>query len=258
MFSWQAGLITFLVIQHFRSVVFTIFVHRGLGHRMFTFNPILTHIFRFYLWFTMAYSWRNWMQIWVAEHGKHHRYSDLPGDPHSPYQLTFKQLLFDFNKPGSSHALTPAELQLYASDIQSPTDWVERNIYWRHPKLGLLILWIAGTVLFGWFGFIIGIITYFYITQILILLSNWIQHKIGFSYATHLETGDRSKITCPIGIIMAGESLHARHHNNPGNPNFGQRWWEIDTGWWYCKLLIATGLMKLNNKVTTNLVGTPV
>jgi stearoyl-CoA desaturase (delta-9 desaturase) len=247
MFSWQAGLITLLILQHFRNVVFTIFVHRGLGHRMFIFHPKLVHFFRFYLWFTMAYSWPNWMQGWVAQHGKHHRYSDLPGDPHSPIQLTIRQLLTDFDNPNSSYAITSADLQFYAADIQSPDDSVERNLYCRYPRLGLLILWVIGTILFGLFGFIVGIISYFFSTHIAIILSNWLQHKIGFSYATRLETGDRSKIICPVGIIMAGESLHARHHSDPGNPNFGQRWWEIDTGWWYCKLLIVAGLMQLNN-----------
>ena len=248
MFSWQAGLITLLILQHFRWVVFSIYVHRGLGHHMFEFSPVLSHVFRFYLWFSMKYSWPNWMQYYAAQHRKHHKYSDLPNDPHSPYQLTFKQLLYDFDKPGSSYALTQEELQLYAPDIQTANDWVERHLYCRYPRLGLLIYWILATILFGWFGFVVGIVTYLFMDQIGIMLSNWIMHKIGFSYATQHDTGDRSKIVCPIGVIMAGESLHARHHNDPGNPNFGHRWWELDVGWWYCRLLISVGLMKLVNK----------
>lgn len=248
MFSWQAGLITFLVLQHFRWVVFSIYVHRGISHRMFEFTPVLSHIFRFYLWFSMKYTWPNWMQYYAAQHRKHHRYSDLPEDPHSPYQLTFKQLLYDFDQPDSSYALTPEEIQQYAPDVVTADDWVQKNVYGPYPKLGLAIYWLLSTILFGWFGFVVGMTTYLFMDQIGIFLSNWVMHKVGFSYAVRKETGDRSKIVFPLGIIMAGESLHTRHHNDPGNPNFAHRWWEFDTGWWYCQLLMSLKLMKLVDK----------
>jgi len=248
MFSWQAGLITFLILQHFRWVVFSIYVHRGLGHHMFEFSPVLSHIFRFYLWFAMKFTWPNWMQYYAAQHRKHHRYSDIPGDPHSPYLLKFKELLYDFDKPNSSYALSLEEIQQYAPDIKTPDDWMQKNVYGSYPKLGLAIYWLLGTLFFGWFGFVVGLITYLFMDQIGIILSNWVMHKVGFSYATRTETGDRSKIVFPFGIIMGGEALHARHHNDPSNPNFAHRWWEFDTGYWYCRLFIALGLMTLVDK----------
>lgn len=247
MYSWQACIITFLIIQHFRWVAFSIYVHRGMGHHCFTFKPALEHFFRFYLWFFNKMAWPNWQQHYAAQHRKHHKYSDLPEDPHSPYQISLKKLISDFDKitPDSTYYLTPEEVNSYAPDISSTNDWMDRNLYCKYPRLGLFIYWILQTILFGWLGFIIGIITFVAMDQISIFLSNWVMHKVGFEYATDTSTGDRSKTVFPFGLIMAGEALHAHHHNDTGKPYFHRHWWEIDTGWIYCRVLMFFGLMRL-------------
>lgn len=250
MFSWQAGLITMWFLIHYKWVASSLFMHRGMGHRCFDFGPILSHFFRFYLWMTGTPVWPNWMQVWTAQHRKHHRYSDLPNDPHSPYQVTFKQLLFDWGKVDSAWFITPEEAQFYAPDIISVDDWIERNLYCKYPKLGSLLTGIIFSVLFGWFGVAVGIVLYFYIQPVSNFLSVWIQHKVGFRYAEHAITHDHSRIVCPIGLFQAGEALHANHHADPSNPNFSKHWWELDPGWWYARFFIALGLMTLVNKDT--------
>ena len=212
----------------------------------FVLSPALDHFFRFILWFFCGHSWPNWQQHYAAMHRKHHATSDTPRDPHSPHQLTVKQLLdYKHYEPGRPYYISQSEMELYASDVVSVNDWVERNVYCKYPKLGQQIFWILQTLLFGVIGFILGSIVYFWIGDILVISTNWLCHKVG--YTPH-GTSDKSKIVFPIGIIICGEELHAHHHNNASTPYFNRHWWEIDTGWWYCKLLMMLRLMKLTTR----------
>src|SRR4051812_49928760 len=61
-------------------VASTVFLHRGLAHRAVTFKRPITEIFRFLVWITTGIRPRQW----VAVHRKHHAFTDIEGDPHSP------------------------------------------------------------------------------------------------------------------------------------------------------------------------------
>jgi stearoyl-CoA desaturase (delta-9 desaturase) len=250
MFSWQTGLIVLLITTHYRLMATTVYLHRGMAHGLFKFNPGLAHIFRFWLWASGQLIWKDWAQHWCAQHRKHHKYSDRRGDPHSPHQVTFKQLLFDFKKHDSPYFLTDKEVQFYAPDVSTPDDWIERNLYRKYPDLGRMIHAILFAVFFGWFGVVWGIILYFYIQPLGSLITAWAHHKIGFRYAAHSVTNDHSRLVCPFGLFQAGEVLHANHHAEPSNPTFSHHWWELDPGWWYIRFFIAVGLMSLVNKDT--------
>ena len=50
MFSWQTGLIIILIHMHIRYAVSTVYLHRGAGHHVFKFSPVLAHFCRFILW----------------------------------------------------------------------------------------------------------------------------------------------------------------------------------------------------------------
>jgi len=248
MFSWQTGLIIILIHMHIRYAVSTVYLHRGAGHHVFKFSPVLAHFCRFILWVTGQYFWKNWLQHWAAQHRKHHKYSDRPEDPHSPHQVTLKQFLFDYDKQYSPWYLTDEEVQFYAPDISTPDDWIDRNLYCKYPNLARGIQAIIFSILFGLPGIVFGIILYFYITPFSAFITAWTHHKIGFRYAAHSGTNDHSKILCPIGLFQSGESLHANHHADPRNPTFSHHWWELDPGWWYARFFTAMGLMSIVNR----------
>lgn len=247
MFSWQAGLITLLVVQHLSITAFSIYAHRGMGHHLFIFKPMLAHAFRFWLWFASGHCWPNWQQHYAAKHRKHHKYSDSELDPHSPFRYTFAQM-FDVSHDDSTRAnyISLDEIKLYAPDIVSPTDWINSNLYQPYPKLGMGILWAIFTALFGVAGFAFGALNYFYVGDFFIFVGNYAFHKFGFTYAKN-PGEDKSKILCPLGLFLAGEELHAHHHADDTNPCFSRHWWEIDLGWIYCRVLLFIGLMKLTN-----------
>ena len=245
MFGWQAALITFLIIWHFMGNFYSVYVHRGKGHNYFVFHPALEHLFRFWIWFTMAFSWPNWMQHYAAKHRKHHRYSDGPKDPHSPHHYTFAQM-FDVSHsdPNRANYISPEEVQEYASDVVSTNDWIERNLYCKYPRLGLQLMWLLQTIFFGWIGFVIGAGLYFGAKYIGIFFGNYIIHKVGFTYAGNVGT-DRSRVLFPVSIFFGGEEIHAHHHIDASKPWFSRRWWEFDSGWMYCRIFIALKLMRL-------------
>src|SRR5215470_10147463 len=80
-FSWN--LLALALSLYFARMAFTtIGYHRYFSHRSFkTSRP-----FQFVLAFLAHTSAQKGALWWAAHHRIHHRYSDLPGDPHSPKQ----------------------------------------------------------------------------------------------------------------------------------------------------------------------------
>jgi stearoyl-CoA desaturase (delta-9 desaturase) len=66
-------------------------------------------------------------------------------------------------------------------------------------------------------------------------LVNSLNH-LNVGYRNH-NTKDFSNNHLFTGYLVAGEGWHNNHHNDPANPKFGEKWWEIDLGWWFIKLI---------------------
>src|ERR1044072_9252487 len=58
----------------------TVYLHRALSHRALTMRPWVAFGFRTITWITTGIRPREW----VAVHRKHHAFTDVEGDPHSP------------------------------------------------------------------------------------------------------------------------------------------------------------------------------
>ena len=57
-----------------------VFLHRTLSHRAITMSPALRLTCRFLIWIMTGVKPRQW----VAVHRRHHAFTDVDGDPHSP------------------------------------------------------------------------------------------------------------------------------------------------------------------------------
>jgi stearoyl-CoA desaturase (delta-9 desaturase) len=239
--------IFFIICFHIVRVAFELLVHRSLAHNHYIMSKKLQNIFRFLLWLLSGLSFPKWNQRIVAMHRKHHIYSDQPNDPTSPNHFSFLQM-FDYNhyEPNRPYYISPEEMELYAPDIVPYDDWIEINLYQKYTKLGLTFLWLVYILLFGIGGLVLGAIHRFFISEILILTSHYMTHKIGFRYV-NLGTTNKALIVFPIGILLGGEELHANHHKSPSKLNLANRWFEFDIGYWYAKLFIKLGVMKVKN-----------
>ena len=234
-------LVYLLTATHITILCVTIFLHRGQAHRGLIFHPILSHFMRFWLWLTTGMVTKQW----VAIHRKHHRYSDLNGDPHSPHVYGFWKVLFK----GALlyHEASKDKDMVNTYGVGTPSDWIEHNIYSNHSRLGIGILFLFNIVLFGWIGALIWGIQMIWIPFWAAGVINGLGHWWGYQNG---ETRDLSRNISPFGIIIGGECLHNNHHLEPSNPKLSRRWFEFDVGWAWLNLFRFLKLAKLRTELS--------
>jgi stearoyl-CoA desaturase (delta-9 desaturase) len=227
-----------LIVTHITIIAVTLYLHRSQTHRGVTFNPVVNHFFRFWLWLTTAMVTKQW----VAIHRKHHQYSDVEGDPHSPKLFGIKNILF---RGVYYYYVTAKDARMTLSYGKgTPEDWIEKNIYSKYNYAGVCLMLIINIVLFGWIGPIIWLIQMLWIPFWAAGVINGIGHWFGYRNGT---TRDNSHNILPIGIWIGGEELHNNHHLDPANPKLSKKWFEFDAGWFYIKLLEKLKLAKLKS-----------
>lgn len=223
-------------MTHITIACVTIYLHRGQAHKGLTFNPVLEHLMRFWLWLTTGMVTKQW----VAIHRKHHRFDDAEGDPHSPHIFGIKTVFFKgallYNRASKDTAMVKS----YGAG--TPDDWIERNLYTPHSRLGIMIMLVINLLLFGLWGWLIWGIQMIWIPLWAAGVVNGLGHWFGYR---NTETRDFSQNLTPFGIWIGGEELHNNHHADPANPKLSRRWFEFDLGWAYIQLLRSIGLVKL-------------
>lgn len=231
-------LIYTLVVTHITIVCVTLFLHRGQAHRGIKFHPALEHFMRAWLWLTTGMVTKHW----VAIHRKHHRYSDQPGDPHSPHVYGVWRVLFQ----GAAlyHAASKDKVMVDSYGVGTPADWMEHNVYTRHSRLGIGILFLFNTLVFGWIGAVIWLVQMAWIPFWAAGVINGIGHWAGYRNGI---TKDCSRNISPWGIIIGGEELHNNHHLDPANPKLSRRQFEFDIGWAWLKVFEFCKLAKISN-----------
>jgi stearoyl-CoA desaturase (delta-9 desaturase) len=231
-------LIYVLIVTHITIISVTLYLHRSQTHRGVTFNPVVNHFFRFWLWLTTAMVTKQW----VAIHRKHHQYSDVEGDPHSPKLFGIKNILF---RGVYYYYVTAKDARMTLSYGKgTPEDWIEKNIYSKYNYAGVCLMLIINVVLFGWIGAVVWLIQMLWIPFWAAGVINGIGHWFGYRNGT---TRDNSHNILPIGIWIGGEELHNNHHLDPANPKLSKKWFEFDAGWFYIKVLEKLKLAKLKS-----------
>ena len=225
-----------LLLTHITIASVTIFLHRHQAHRALTLHPAVSHFFRFWLWLTTGMITREW----IAVHRKHHARCETAEDPHSPQIYGIWRLVFGGTWLYRDEAAKKDTLDTYGRG--APNDWVERNVYTPHNVLGILILLALDLVLFGLPGILI------YIAQVLWIpfwaagIINGVGHYLGYR---NFETEDASRNIVPIGILIGGEEFHNNHHAYGSSAKLANKWWELDIGWVYIRMLAAVRLAKI-------------
>jgi stearoyl-CoA desaturase (delta-9 desaturase) len=232
-------LIATLVMTHITIVCVTLYLHRGQAHKGIEFHPILEHFMRAWLWLTTGMVTKQW----VAIHRKHHRFSDSEGDPHSPHVYGIKKVFF--RGAGLYHAASKDNVMVDTYGRGTPADWVEHNIYTAHSRLGIGILFVLNTLVFGWWGLLIWGIQMIWIPFWAAGVVNGIGHWWGYRNG---ETKDHSRNIVPWDIVVGGECLHNNHHLDPANPRLSRRWFEFDAGWMWLGLFRFLGLARLRSQ----------
>jgi stearoyl-CoA desaturase (delta-9 desaturase) len=226
-------LIYTLIVTHITIICVTLYLHRGQAHRAVTFHPAVAHFMRFWLWGTTGMVTKQWVSI----HRKHHRFTEQTGDPHSPHVYgiwtVFFKGAFLYNQATKDNAM----VQAYGAG--TPDDWIERNVYTPHSRLGIVLMLIIDLCLFGLWGWLVWLVQIVWIPLWAAGVVNGVGHWWGYR---NTNTKDFSRNIVPWDFWVGGELLHNNHHADPASPKLSRKWYEFDIGWLYIKLLSYCGL----------------
>jgi stearoyl-CoA desaturase (delta-9 desaturase) len=231
---WWGCVLAALALTQVTIAAVTLYLHRNQTHRAIELHPAVSHFFRLWLWLTTGMRTREW----VAVHRKHHAHCEVEGDPHSPKLLGINRVLWGGVFLYVKESANAATVERYGQ--RTPDDWLERNLYSKHVLLGLTLMGLADVVTFG---VVPGVLIF--LTQIAWIpfwaagVINGVGHHWGYrSWATE----DVSTNIVPWGILIGGEELHNNHHAHASSARFSAKWYELDLGWAYVRILAALGL----------------
>lgn len=229
---WQIVIYT-LVVTHITMISVTVFLHRHQAHRALDLHPIPSHFFRFWLWLTTGFVTKEF----VAIHRKHHAKCETEEDPHSPQTRGIWTVLLQGAELYRLEAKNLETLKNYGKN--TPDDWVEKYVYTRYSRLGIVALMLMiDLALFGVIGITIWAIQMAWSPIMAAGVINGLGHYWGYR---NFETADAATNISPWGILIAGEELHNNHHTYPTSAKLSVKWYEFDIGWMYIRILSFFG-----------------
>jgi stearoyl-CoA desaturase (delta-9 desaturase) len=230
--GWQIVLYT-LLATHVTIAAVTIYLHRCQAHRALDLHPIVSHFFRGWLWLTTGMVTKEWASI----HRKHHAKCETPDDPHSPQTRGIRKVLLEGSELYRAEAANAETLQKYGHGM--PDDWIERNVYTRFSVLGVWVTLAVDVLLFGAIGITVFAIQMLWIPVTAAGIINGVGHYWGYR---NFDSPDASRNVVPWGILIGGEELHNNHHAYASSAKLSNRWYEVDIGWLYIRILESLGL----------------
>ncbi|OLR94945.1 acyl-CoA desaturase [Actinokineospora bangkokensis] len=210
------------------------FVFTGLGvtvgyHRYFTHGA-----FKAKRWLRVLLAVAGGMSLqgsvieWVADHRRHHAFSDREGDPHSPWLFgtgvvavargfwhAHMGWLFDRDRTNADR---------FAPDLLADTDL--RRVDRLFPLLTVVSLLlpalIGGLVTWSWWGALTAFFWAGIIRVALLHHTTWsvnsICHMVG---GRPFKSRDRAANFWPLALVSFGESWHNSHHADPTSARHG-------------------------------------
>jgi len=241
--NWT-DVVLFVVMYFFTGIGITVGFHRLLTHRSFKTSPWLRGLFGI----LGSAAIEGPVISWVADHRKHHTFSDEHGDPHSPhvdhgggFKGAMKGLfhahvgwIFIHTQRGNKERFAP-------DLIKDPViNWVDRTfIIWAVAGLLLpfFLGWIiGGTLVAGLTGLLWGGLVRVFVLHHFTYSINSLCHTFG---KKEFETTDESRNLALIAIPTLGEAYHNSHHAFPTSATHGLRWYQVDVS-----SLVINGLEK--------------
>ena len=235
-------LVAFLAVYIPTGLGITVGFHRLFTHRSFKTGPVV----RGTLAAMGSMAIEGPIVSWVADHRKHHAFSDEEGDPHSPH-------VDHGGLRGLFHAHVGwlfihdqrALKTRYAPDLLADpvVSFVNRTF----------VLWVfVGFAVPFTIGFVLGGTLVAALTSLLWggLIRMLCLHHVTYSINSlchvfgrrDFETGDESRNLAWLAIPSFGESWHNNHHAFPTSSVHGLKWWQIDLSSMVIRMLEKLGL----------------
>ena len=169
---------------------------------------------------------------WCGLHRRHHRFSDGPGDIHSPrdgFYYAHQGWVFD-----SRWNATPLEL------IPDFARYPELQWLNRHHYVPPLLLAIACAAIGGFEGLLWG----FCVATTALWHATYSINSLSHLWGTRrYDTPDTSRNNALLALLTMGEGWHNNHHYYMASARQGFRWWEVDLTYYVLRGLAAVGLI---------------
>lgn len=221
--------------------------HRHFSHRSFRAAPWL----RVAMAIAGQMAGQGPVYYWTALHRRHHSFSDLPGDPHSPSPRSWETpkskwaaFLHGHYQWATNHEVPlPAR---YVPELLKDPAIQKVNTAYLYCFLaaillpaGIGLLWTQsamGAFIGFYFGFVLRIVVS---TQ-----GSWATNSICHMFGSRPhETNDFSRNNALLMPVTFGECWHNNHHHAPTHARFGKGWTQPDPGWWMVWTLKKLGLV---------------
>lgn len=233
--SFLIALVAGLVVCQLALLVTTVYLHRTLAHRAIKLRPGVAWVFRFLLWVTTGIRPRQW----VAVHRRHHAFTDVEGDPHSPLLEGFAMVQFANVALYRKAARDEATVGRYAKDL--PPDRFDRALF-DHAlfglALGILVLVVVLGVVPGLVAAAVHAVSYLMLSAAV----NAVGHRFGRQPYPNAARNSQW-----LAWVTAGEGLHNNHHAAPTSARLALHRGEVDPGWWTVHLLVRRGWATLRH-----------
>lgn len=208
-----------LVITSAANVATTVYLHRCLSHRALVMQAPLRFAFRLLTWVTTGIRPRQW----VAVHRKHHAFTDVDGDPHSPVILGWKTVQLHNVALYRKALRDPEMVRRYARDL--PADKWDRLLF-DHALLGLGIGITMLVIVFGW---VIGLLAAG-IHTVVYLQGNAAVNALGHHFGRRPYENSATNLQW-LALPTMGEGLHNNHHAAPTSAKLALNPGEFDPAW---------------------------
>jgi stearoyl-CoA desaturase (delta-9 desaturase) len=242
-----SDLAVFAIMYVCTALGVTVGFHRLLTHRAFKTGPRTRAV----LAILGSAAIEGPVISWVADHRKHHAFSDRPGDPHSPH------VDHGHGLAGALRGLLHAHVgwlfihthrgrhERYAPDLLADPviRWVSRWFFaWAIGGLAVAFAlgWLIGGSLHTAFtGLLWGGAVRMLVVHHVTYSINSLCHFFG---RRAFETRDESRNLAWLSLLSMGESWHNNHHAFPTSAVHGLRRWQPDVSAAVIWLLERTGL----------------
>lgn len=213
----------------------TVYLHRCLSHRALVLRAPLRFAFRVLTWVTTGIRPRQWMAV----HRKHHAFTDVDGDPHSPVLLGWRTVQLH-NVGLYRRALRDPELvRRYARDL--PADSWDRLLF-DHALVGLGAGVTLLVVVFGW---VIGLLAAG-IHTVMYLQGNAAVNALGHHFGRRPYENSATNLQW-LALLTMGEGLHNNHHAAPTSAKLAFHAGELDPAWPLVRLLAGLRLVEFRH-----------
>jgi len=235
--AWKYNLLSWLDVGLFLAF----FVFTALGITV-GFHRYLTHgAFKAKRWLRILLTLAGTMAIegapirWVADHRRHHQFSDIEDDPHSPWR-------FGESLPGLTKGMIWAHMgwlftrentnaRRFAPDLVA-----DKDVRWFQKNFALVMIFslglptvLGGLITMSWKGALTAYIWAGLVRVGIVHHISWAVNSVCHVMGERpFKTGDKASNVWWLAILSMGESWHNLHHADPTCARHGVDKGQID------------------------------